>query len=214
MATCAVRERGMIFSGAMVRAILSGAKTQTRRVLNPQPLNEFVYSARVEGRDVWWECNARDNWIRSDTESRFAVGDRLWVCETWDWVAGTVLDNRTTKRFEQTVYKADGCRPASGKWKPSIHMPRWASRITLEITDVRVERLQSISAKDIIAEGAVERAHNCEHFGKMPVSAFDGGAYVDLISLWAAGWDSVNGKKHPFASNPWCWVISFKRVSP
>jgi hypothetical protein len=94
-------------------------------------------------------------------------------------------------------------------WKPSIHMPKWASRITLEITNVRVERLHSISAKDIIAEGAVLRPHHDQYLGKMPVSAFDKKAYPDLRSLWAHGW---NGIYKNWKDNPYVWVVEFKRV--
>jgi hypothetical protein len=222
-----VRERPILFSGPMVRAILDGRKTQTRRVVKPQP----GPTATMLFDGVKWYANG----LIADCKDVRAycpygeVGDRLWVreafmdfCPIW---AGYWCGCGTKEMQHDThlvAYKAtktgidwkEHKNVLPLKWKPSIHMARAWSRITLEITDVRVERLQIISAKDIIAEGVVERAHHNEHFGKMPVSAFDGAAYVDLISLWAAGWDSVNGKKHPFSSNPWCWVISFKRVSP
>jgi hypothetical protein len=90
-------------------------------------------------------------------------------------------------------------------------MPRWACRLVLEVSAVRVERLQEISAKDILAEGAVLRAHD-DQFGHTPVSAFDGMCYMDLKSLWAAGWDSINAKRAPWASNPFVWVITFRRL--
>lgn len=116
------------------------------------------------------------------------------------------------------VYRAGGAethpnRPELGKslWRPSIYMPRWASRITLEVTGVRVERLQDISPKDILAEGVVERSHQDPLLGKCPISAFDGKLYPDLRSLWAAGWDAINGKRAPWLSNPWVWVVSFAR---
>jgi hypothetical protein len=92
-------------------------------------------------------------------------------------------------------------------------MPRWASRITLEVTGVRVQRVQEISAKDIIAEGAVERSHEVEFLGKCPVSTFDGCCYSDLKSLWAAGWDSINAKRSfGWEVNPWVWVYEFKKL--
>lgn len=76
---------------------------------------------------------------------------------------------------------------------------------------MRVERLQQIIAKDILAEGAVSRPHD-DQFGHNPVSAFDGCVYLDLISLWAKGWDSINAKRAPWSSNPYVWVVEFKRI--
>lgn len=214
--TTAVKERPILFSGPMVRAILDGRKTQTRRALNPQPTKpHYVPFGHADGA-VGAIFNDQPGINHGDHVERYwckwQPGERAWIRETWDWVAGTTRDQWKVERFERKAYKADGCLPVSGKWHPSIHMPRWMSRITLEITDVRVQRLHDISAKDILAEGAVERAHHDQHLGKMPVSAFDKCAYVDLASLWSAGWDSINKKKHPWASNPWVWAISFKRI--
>lgn len=141
----------------------------------------------------------------------YVKGMTLWVRETW-----MECVNCGTPNYRATVNKprqCSGCDESLGRWIPSLHMSRWASRITLEISDVRVERLQDISAKDILAEGAVERPHFDQYLGKMPVSAFDGKAYVDLRSLWAAGWESIYGKGS-WNLNPYVWVLSFRRIKP
>jgi hypothetical protein len=225
-----VKEKPILFSGSMVRAILRGDKTQTRRIVKPQPSEFFapskcmLYEPAIEdngamvpglpmfgcydinGENEGYECK----WGRP--------GHHLWLRETF------YNDCPDKKAVEHVYYRADGdcceqipeCQCAQAgkpKWTPSIHMPRWASRITLEISGVRVERLHNISAKDIIAEGAVERPHNVEFLGKCPVSAFDGVCYPDLKSLWAHGWESVYGKGS-WAKNPFVWVIQFKRIKP
>lgn len=136
-------------------------------------------------------------------------GDRLWVRETHLFMR---QGRAIAYRANLDAVDAAGLGAMYGGWKPAIHLPRLRSRITLEITDVRVERLQEISGKDIVAEGAVERPHNDDYFGRCPVSAFDGKVYLDLLSLWAAGWDSINAKRAPWSSNPWVWAISFRRL--
>lgn len=203
------RERPILFSGPMVRAILEGRKTQTRRVVK----DDAIRLPSGNGAPFLTECP-------------YGIpGDRLWVRHRFWFYTSTganpsnrhIWDEFTRTARWQTGELVKDLKPQVGKGtlyvqKPSIHMPRWASRITLEITKVRVERMQDISAKDIIAEGAVERPHNHEQFGKMPVSAFDG-AYLDLRSLWQAGWDSINGKRgFGWGKNPWVWVIEFKNV--
>jgi hypothetical protein len=227
MTTTAVKEKPVIFSTPMVKAILAGTKFQTRRVVKPQP----EWKAHEPGSLVagGWAWNTKrcalSSWpdVNDEFKSRlleygpYQVGDRLWVKETFDWCGGqqttTSKDGTDTKRIWLRFYRADNTVPASGKWTSPLFMPRWLSRLTLEITDVRVQRIQEISAKDILAEGAVDRPHHDEHLGKCPVSAFDGCCYPDLKSLWAAGWDSINGKKHPWKDNPWVWAISFRRVT-
>lgn len=198
-------ERSIMFGAAGVRAILAGTKTQTRRTVKPNRYRELPDTPRIEcdADDGLWYCDGGHWMVRCP----YGVpGDRLWVRETW---ADTMSDPA------EAVYRADGERhPSSSlRWQSPMRMPRWASRITLEVTGVRVERLHQISAKDILAEGAVIRAH-IDQFGRNPVSAFDGCVYLDLMSLWAAGWDKINRKRAPWESNPWVWVIEFKRIEP
>ena len=182
-----MRERPILFSGPMVRAILEGRKTQTRRVVKPQPV---TVGDKVEA------------------VMRYRIGDRLWVRETW--CAGykyeddcPVLDENG-EMVEAVFYRAtepelrwyeDG-HEVNPPWKPSIHMPRTASRITLEITAVRVERLQDISRGDCMAEGCP--------FPNLASQTDPVGWYADL-------WRTLNGPES-WQANPWVWVIEFKRV--
>ena len=207
--------RPVLFNGAMVRAIIAGAKTQTRRLVKPQP---------PEGADPRWTwCVSSTNRddvgafhhgvIEPDGNSFTdrgrerqtayrcpfgAPGDDLWVRETWaehepDDVQGT-----------RTYYRADHAdgevqvRPGMFlRWTPSIHMPRWASRLTLRVTSVRVERLHAITEDDARAEG---------------VLTVDG-----LLSAmtprerFACLWREINGGRASWDANPWVWVVSFKR---
>lgn len=193
----------------MVRALLrdENPKTQTRRVFKPQPARpssphwywkEYLWDDNgvlVQGVDLANDCPHGQR------------GDRLWVKETFG--IPYALAKGQIAPIEDVVYQANPRDQSSPlKWKPSIHMRRQYSRITLEITGVRVERLNEISAKDIISEGAVERAHE-DQFGRNPVSSFDGKVYMDLKSLWAS--ESINGKGS-WANNPFCWVIEFKKL--
>jgi len=245
-----VKERPILFKPEMVRAILEGRKTQTRRTVklnrvNEKPdiwkyrgingLNSHLFEAEIMVGDpdaVFW------------IEGPYGVpGDRLWVRETFAIETNFNIefkyepphkDGRPIKWEEspewgkwwaQPHYRATDPTPdlcyedqaedgPCVKWKPSIHMPRWASRLTLEVTHIRVERVRDISAKDIISEGAVLRPHT-DQFGRNPVSAFDEKVYLDLRSLWAAGWNSINEKRgYGWDNNPWVWVIEFKEIKP
>lgn len=167
------RERPILFSSPMVRALIAGTKTQTRRV--------------VKGE--WIVCPYG------------GPGDRLWVRESHWWfkdehdpVTGYYPPKLTAEDVE---YRADGERPGRS-WRPSIHMPRWASRITLEITGVRVERLQDISAEDCIAEGMQSRMR--EH-----------DAVCDLRDQYRDLWEHINGPGS-WDANPWVWVLEFRRL--
>jgi hypothetical protein len=180
-----VKERPILFSGPMVRAILDGQKTQTRRIVKPQP--------SIEGQEP--------HLVRCP----YGVpGDRLWVRETWG-------EGGMTKPGDPASYAADW--PDAGairKWRPSIHMPRWASRIDLEVTAVRVERLQAITEEDARAEGA---AHRIARGGDLS-GALEGETPIQHVAHFRDLWDSINGERTPWASNPWVWVVSFKRVRP
>lgn len=180
-----MKERPILFSGPMVRALLAGTKTQTRRVVAERALN---------GGGDW---NRHPDFVRVTRCPYGQPGDRLWVRETW-----AALKNPTTlrlkgaaKRSDHISYRADGeLMGFDFCWRPSIFMPRWACRLELELTQVRVERLQDISEGDAKAEG-------------VPV-AFGEGLH------WFQGiWDSLNAKRgFDWETNPWVWALTFKRV--
>lgn len=207
-----VKEHPILFSGEMVRAILDGRKTMTRRVVKPQPT--FVYAQdgygplmQIHGKGVFFEGDP------NGTCPHGQIGDRLWVRET------LAIDNtyQDENLVCSTLYRADinaegydrsGTWKGGLRWTPSIHMPRWASRITLEIKDVRVQRLQDISEKDAIAEGIRKSSdgmwcgtpQNKHNFPRQHNTAFK--AFADL-------WNSIHGT---WDANPWVWVVEFRRV--
>jgi hypothetical protein len=175
-----MKQHPILFSTPMVQAILDGRKTMTRRVMKVQP---EAFCGGVM-RPLLTTCPY--GWI----------GDRLWVRETWQ-------QGQRNGSDLVLFYKASHEKEVDEdiKWKPSIFMPRWASRITLEITGVRVERLQEIKEKDAKAEGS-PTLKGCQHTLK---------GYRYLLSFERL-WDSINGKKYPWSSNPWVWVIKFKKL--
>lgn len=219
-----MKERPIIFSGPMVRAILDGRKTQTRRVVkNP-------------GLPCATDDQHRDEFMRNGRCPYGYPGDRLWVRETCR------AFERREDAIDGVVYSADGAfRPientnkAADQWcdlyaygkqrgriVPSIHMPRWASRITLEVSGVRVERLQKITEADAVAEGLKSVAKDGKLF-KWGIPDSDGCPGNDQPGSWhwhewekspiAAFrklWASINGSDS-WDANPWVWVIEFKR---
>lgn len=215
-----MKERPIIFNADMVRAVLDGRKTQTRRIMKNQP----VPSKTREG-DFWFSCNKMCSMVHvsdfipgncanlPDAHEFFsmcspfgAVGDRLWVRETFRVhsratdVATLVYKASEQQSWTQQTHRVpiEKChKPAVvDKWTPSIHMPRWASRIALEITGARVERLQDISEEDAKAEGA-----------STELSLIGEKHYLGYRSLWK----SIYGDDS-WQANPWVWVIEFKRV--
>lgn len=215
------KERPILFSGSMVRAILDGRKTQTRRVIKPQPIdmelfeivcNGKVHYRRPAGHPMLDEALATPGYsVRSVIEGLIQQspygkpGDRLWVREAF---AGNGTD---------AVWYREGAEYPNDlimKWKPSIHMPRWASRITLEITEVRVERLQEISKDDAIAEGVrvlplQETTDPSAWYESAPGMNQSRSAEECYRKLW----DSINADRgFGWDTNPWVWAISFKRV--
>ncbi|MBM6605657.1 hypothetical protein JTF19_05685 [Enterobacteriaceae bacterium RIT814] len=180
-------ERGMIFNGEMVRAILDGRKTQTRRPVK-FPLIDKNMGCELAGNELAGELAAGNYW-----NSPFGKpGDRLWVRETYS----AVPDHDEPVGCSALLYAADGGGPY-GKWTPSIHMPRWASRILLEITGVRVERLQAITLGDI-----------CKEFG---CGLYDFRPATYGFQAWEELWKSIYGDDG-WQANPWVWVIEFKRI--
>lgn len=197
-----MRERPILFSGPMVRAILDGKKTMTRRVIKPQPEMELDGEILPDGTGGYgWEP-VLPPWSKWP----YQVGDRLWVRETWQIIDG--CDGPE----DNPVYRADGELSYTDdepfRWRPSIFMPRWASRIALEITAVRVERLQEITEEDARAEGIIDGGClNCGEHEPCGCNNPQPDARDSFVWLW----DSINGKTCPWSSNPWVWVISFKK---
>ncbi|WP_122286134.1 hypothetical protein [Pseudomonas syringae group genomosp. 3] len=201
------KERPIPFSAPMVRAILEGRKTVTRRVCKPQPsANAHTTSADGSPMTSWWETGK--DIVRCPYGQ---PGDRLWVREAWQADAQVnEVAPRELSHGEPIRYPADGASRQTGcsmitpgKTRPSIHMPRWVSRLLLEITAVRVERLQDISKEQALAEGVM----NCEQ----DIDP-DGNGYEPL-ELFGGLWTMINGDGS-WQSNPWVWVVEFKRVTP
>ncbi|WP_373631360.1 morphogenetic protein [Klebsiella variicola subsp. variicola] len=199
-------ERGMIFNSEMVRAILDGRKTQTRRPVK-FPVHDKNLGCELAGNELAGELSA-GNYLNSAFGK---PGDRIWVRETWQAIHDYCDENGHVdeRRYARSIPRHRGnywhpvYEEAWGNesredrefpWRPSIHIPRWASRILLEITDVRVERLRSMSQDDARAEGVIAASG--------PMEA--GLAFREL-------WDSIYGEES-WKANPWVWVIEFKRV--
>lgn len=187
--TIEIKERPILFSAPMVRAILEGRKTQTRRVLKQKAID--------------WLPTLSHTFVASKESTGLCPygyqGDRLWVRETFCW----------PEDYSIPIYRTDGEEPPSMEcWKPSIFMPRAASRILLEITDVRVERLWDISEDDAMAEG-VQKAFGPNWVNYADENYTCGKASVSFISLW----EKINGAVS-VAENPFVWAITFKRIKP
>lgn len=201
-----MKERPIIMGAESVRAILEGHKTQTRRVIKPQPSVTYHWSgdAYEEGGMVKAVLSSKPT-IHFDymPKCRWQVGDRLWVREAW----AQCSDNGI-------LYKADsmfiGCEKGdfAWDWKSPLFMPRWASRITLEITDIRVEQLQDITEGDAIAEGCSGRGGVFLRTDVYP-SVYESIPIQEYRTLW----NSLNAKRgYPWESNPLVWVIKFKVI--
>ena len=190
-----IKMRPIIFSGEMVRAILDGSKTQTRRLIKPQPAN-------VDAAGRWYRMPSGGLSLNCYDCPYGRPGDRLWVRETWSYaVMRSVIDGSDVV---VTSYRAiEGAMMLGGRWRPSIHMPRGASRLTLEITEVRVQRLCDLSHEDCLAEGisGLEMARGI-------LSENPPDPRWRFIELW----NSINGKRAPWAANPWVWALTFKVV--
>lgn len=210
-----MKERPILFSGPMVRAILNGTKTQTRRVVKcpvwtggvdviERPRHTHVYGT-----------------VATPIPCPYGLpGDRLWVRETWTEVAGPCRDEDPEEFRRQrvgVVYRADSPSDIlDGTWKPSIHMPRWASRLTLEVTGVRVERLQDISEADALAEGVQKDWFN--DGGESPgrylyftAQTLEGCGHDSGVKAYRELWESINGPGS-WEANPWVWVVKFRKV--
>ena len=181
-----MRERPIVFSAPMVRAILDGRKTMTRRVVR----SPIVGGGRFDGLEPGGMAMFTTGCLYRKVQCPYGcAGDRLWVRETWKHAARSPVWYRATDEGE-----------CEGPWTTPIFMPRWASRIMLEITGLRVERVQEISESDAKAEGCSS-------------SDPDSGDNPTYRRYFQELWESINGKKHPWANNDWVWVITFKRVA-
>lgn len=241
-----MREKPILFSGPMVKAILDGKKTQTRRVIKQADMNigiPKVYRDRVVSADgveyqpLWATAihPARDSgwiaWYPGDpgadfTEHQYgqgflcpygAPGDRLWVRETWCEADGDPAhDARIHEDLDEvgyrcTAFRADDwidCPADDGRWRPAIHMPRYRCRLLLDVLSIRVERLQDISEADAQAEGAELTGDD---------EAQDGAPDAPRAESYRAGfaslWDVINAERgHSWASNPYVWVITFRKI--
>lgn len=226
-----MRERPILFSGAMVRALLAGTKTQTRRIIKPQPYQD-------EKGYLWWmwskysgsasinKGDVGDAWFDHCPYGK--IGDHLWSRETTNrrpminLLTGEPLD----EKYDGGAYSADGediLNPDGfdiGWWYsrnvcPAIHMPRWASRLLLEITEVRVQRLQDISEEDAIAEGIRELPLQEKSPGSWWCADPLGNQSLHCRTpraAYARLWESINGPGS-WESNPLVWAISFRRIN-
>jgi hypothetical protein len=194
-----MKERPILFSTEMVRAILEGRKTQTRRVIKPQP-NDIRESPFVK--------SGIETTHGYEIKPKYEPGDRLWVRETWHQHSSD--DDFCTGEIH---YRATEICVGT-KWIPSIFMPRWASRITLEVTNVRVERVRDISFEDCLSEGCSDKYEhydaNCKH--EVNGECCQGWHYGQKWNFYYL-WNSINAKRgYGWDVNPWVWVIEFKRV--
>lgn len=237
-----MKERPILFSAPMVRAILDGSKTQTRRVVKPQPSEQWaphsygeVHKIREDGEFVMRNGSpvvigfGPSNW---DGDEAYACpygqpGDRLWVREAFRHIDFTHIDGIYSCATQYEADKAIGKRKSGGieimdfriGLRPSIHMPRWASRIDLEITGVRVERLQDISEEDALAEG-IARPEDMSDATLEALDVYTKGAERSAfnalnhpIRQYRRLWESINGPGS-WDANPWVWVIEFRRIKP
>lgn len=215
----------IIFSAPMVNAILEGRKTMTRRIVKPQPKHtESGWTTlRYFGDGLAIECGP--DYPDGDSDRRVCPygkpGDRLYVKETHFIEPGERIIYRSNMAMRLIAHMPDRTDPSTesylssnfkpeGKWRSSRYMPRWASRITLTITDIRVERVQDISEADAKAEGAMHRGNQASRYG-LPDP--HGLAHDQIYKRgFAYLWDDINGPGS-WEANPWVWVVSFERTS-
>jgi len=230
-----IKERPILFSGPMVRAILEGRKTQTRRIAKPQPAIDKSSGSLVvrnDGKGVRnylysWPIGGpvNEKWV--EEQCPYGVpGDRLWVKENYrlgkqwdDTPSGMVFASPKPDVW----YEADGPvqngldRTHWGRLRPSIHMPRKISRLTLEITGVRVERLQDISTDDAFAEGYLRETFyreldKAERIGSL--ARLTGSKADNPPKAWYSKlWDEINDHSS-WVANPWVWVVEFRSIKP
>jgi len=195
-------EHPIIFNGAMVRAILDGRKTQTRRVIKPHPKVHHIHTCPYgqTGDRLW----VRETWLATDCAAAPFIGPPRDIVGT-----NAHIYYRASLGMQHIKQHPDYRPETEYKWRPSIFMPRWASRLTLEVVSVRVERVQDIKLGDIIAEGWSDAPKSDE-----PINAF---AAIDLslkgFEWFPEAWDSINAKRgFGWEVNPWIWVVEFRMI--
>lgn len=231
-----VKERPIIFSGDMVKTILDGKKTMTRHLVKFKDFTTDsitpLHIELAEGRYCLF--NERNGWLIGYPKCPYGkIGDRLWVRETWieGYDDPLIESEGDDENAVSIIYKADGkeeyrtCSAETAEnwgnfsadsemvgFKSPIHMPRWASRLLLEITDIRVERLNDISDEDAVKEG-LRILPASGRYVVSPGDQYFGSASHDAVEVFSWLWDSINAKKgYPWSSNPWVWVVEFKVV--
>ncbi len=227
-----VKERPILFSPVMAKSIVDNCKTQTRRAIKPQPLPcDHKVCEEYEGHpiptgffdmgDGQWACRTCGNGVRLTKNDAVGikcpygvVGDRLWVREAWKtyqesdtgycavkYKAGGDMEITSDVKIDKSVMPTE-------HWRHAMFMPRWASRIMLEITEVRVQRLQDISNEDARAEGVDASPHRGATCG-----FFETGIDQCFGCSYRILWNQINGKSgNGWDTNPFCWVVSFRRV--
>lgn len=218
----------ILFSGPMVRAILAGKKTQTRRIvryprswLTPYANGDADVAFRLFHAECvgssFWNCGnpktGERHWQCGDERlpQNYQVGDRLWVKETFAVL--DALGKPTKERTGTPVWREGYWGGTKPKWKPSIFMPRWASRLTLEVVSVRVERLQSVSDDDVEAEGVRTTKGSGMIEGERVFHFAAGNGYSRVgWHAYKELWESINGPGS-WSLNPWVWVVEFKQIS-
>ena len=199
-----MKERPILFNGTNVRRLLDGRKTMTRRVVRWPPWvdDEDRLKLSIQNPATGLAFYSDGVPVKRFTCPYGVPGDRLWVRETWKPGKSGGGIPRLEITFGDSITWREGCPEsmAGGPWKPSIFMPKWACRLWLEVTDVRVERLQEITEEDAVAEG-VERGR----MGPISVWSYRAG-------FWTS-WNAIYAKRgHSWESNPWVWVVSFRKV--
>lgn len=196
-----LKDKPILFNTEMVKAILNGNKTQTRRIIKPHPIQpeKGSYFDSFAGGPQWnWWSKDHRQYLGQIIKCPYEIGQKLWIRETWFDEFKALYPQRKTKRIFH--YKASVLDKSVFKWKPSIFMPKEACRLWLEITNIRAEKLQNITPEDIIHEG-------CTIPRVTAKTCFRG----DWIKLW----NSINEKRgYSWESNPWVWVIEFKKIKP
>ena len=199
----------ILFTTEMVRAILEGRKTVTRRLVKPQPLSVVNTLYRKDGTNIW-RTHGADCWY--EFRAPCVPGDILWVRETWCESLG-----RAGKYFYRAYAgQRDEMKEYAhsfNRWRPSIHMPQEAARVFLRVTDVRVERLQEITGEQVGAEGPPKAFEYNTPDGTVITLDEDGYSYHGFKAVWNSTIKAKDLPDYGWDANPWVWVIEFERIN-